>query len=395
MNGNIRVSVAGFIATAVAFGPARMGYGLFLPLFRREFGISIETAGFIASAAYGCFLLALLLSGLLAIRLGPRPLVVTGGLAAASGMALVAGSSGMPMLAVGVALAASSAGFCWVPYNTAANRAVSDHLSGRVLSIVSTGTTFGIAAAAIFAVIVGKTDFDWRVTWAVFAIAGLAAAVVNWVALRDIRGAEVSGGDDTEGFRSLMSAKAAPLYGVAFSFGVTSSVFLSFAVDHVTDVGVLGGPGASGFGPIMFLSLGAAGALGLFTGEFEHRFGLRRLLMCIFISSFASLTLLGLAPGSWGAVLASAALQGAFIMSISAVLAFWSFRVFPFIPAVSFTAVLLIVATGNVAGPALAGLAAVHIGMGPTFLATGGLSLLTVLAMPLVLQGNGGHESGQ
>jgi predicted MFS family arabinose efflux permease len=220
--------------------------------------------------------------------------------------------------------------------------------------------------------------------------------VVNWVALRGIRGgaprgADAYGGDDAEGFRSLLRARSVPLYGVAFSFGVTSSVFLSFAVDHATDVGALGGPGSSGFGPTMFLALGAAGSLGLFAGEFEHRFGLRRLLMCIFICSFASLMLLGLAPGSWGAVLASAALQGAFIMTISAVLAFWSLRVFPFIPSLSFTAVLLIVATGNVAGPALAGLAAVHFGMGPTFLAAGGLSLLTALAMPLGVQGK---ESG-
>jgi hypothetical protein len=63
-------------------------------------------------------------------------------------------------------------------------------------------------------------------------------------------------------------------------------------------------------------------------------------------------------------------------MTISAILAFWSLRVFPFIPAVSFTAVLLIVATGNFAGPTLASLAAVRIGMGPTFLAAGALSLL-------------------
>jgi predicted MFS family arabinose efflux permease len=376
-----------------------MGYGLFLPLFRREFGLCIETAGFIASAAFGCFLLALLLSGFLSMRLGPKPLVVAGGLAAASGMALVAGTSDVSVFAAGIALAASSAGFCWVPYNTAANMAVSAHLRGRVLSIVSTGTTFGIIAASLFALIAGETGFGWRLTWTVFASAGLAAAVVNAFALAGMHGGEksgarVTGGSKAAGLGLLLSARAAPLYAAALSFGATSSVFLSFAVEHVTDAGALGGSGFQGFGPVLFLAYGTAGAVGLFTGEFESRFGLRRLLRSIFLASFASLVLLGLAPDTWATVLASAALQGGFVMTTSSVLAFWSLRVFPFIPAVSFTAVLLMLALGNMAGPALASLLAVRIGMGPTFLAAGGFSLLTALALPLGVTEQGGHESG-
>ncbi|WP_051694120.1 MFS transporter [Desulfohalovibrio reitneri] len=398
MNGNIKVAVAGFLATAVAFGPARMGYGLFLPRFREEFGFSIETAGFIASAAYGSFLLALLLTGFLSPRLGPRAPVIAGGLAAASGMGLVAGASSVHSLAAGVILAASSAGFCWVPYNNAVGRAVSENLWGRVLSIVSTGTTFGIAGAAVLALAILNTGFGWRITWAVFSVAGLAAAVVNAFALGDMRG----GGPRDEGafgiaedmgLRELLRARAVPLYGVALSFGVTSSIFLSFAVEHVTDAGGLGG-GNGEIGPILFLAFGAVGVPGMFTGEFESRIGLRRLLRIIFICSFASLALLGVAPGSWATVLVSAALQGGFVMTVSAVLAFWSLRVFPFIPAVSFTAVLLLVAAGNAAGPALASLAATRIGMGMMFLACGGLSLLTALALPRGVREYSGNQSG-
>jgi predicted MFS family arabinose efflux permease len=398
MNSNIKVSAAGFLATAVAFGPARMGYGLFLPRLREEFGFSIETAGFIASAAYGSFLLALLLTGLLTLRFGPRAPVIAGGLAAASGMALVAGASNVNLLAAGVILAASSAGFCWVPYNNAVGRAVSVNLQGRVLSIISTGTTFGILGAAGLALVIMNTGFGWRMTWAVFAAVGLAAAMVNAYALHDMRGAKPHGSEgfgvaEENGYRELLKAKALPLYGVALSFGVTSSIFLSFAVDHVTDAGALGG-GTWDIGPILYLAFGISGALGMFTGEFEHRLGLRRVLRIIFGCSFASLALLGFAPESWAAVLASAALQGGFIMTVSAVLAFWSLRVFPFIPAVSFTAVLLMVAAGNAAGPALASLAATRIGMAMTFHAAGGLSLLTAVALPYAVQVKGEHKSG-
>ena len=59
--------MAEFFATAVAFGPARNGYGLFLPDIRREFGFSVEMAGFVASASYVGYLVAL-------SRLGCSPL---------------------------------------------------------------------------------------------------------------------------------------------------------------------------------------------------------------------------------------------------------------------------------------------------------------------------------
>jgi len=74
-------------------------------------------------------------------------------------------------------------------------------------------------------------------------------------------------------------------------------------------------------------------------------------------------------------------------MTISAVFSFWRLRVFPHLPSISFTAVLLVFAAGNVAGPALAGLFASGFELGTTFVASSGLSLLTALALPRRLTG--------
>jgi hypothetical protein len=49
MSNALRVGLAGFVATAVAYGPARTGYGLFVPDFRGEFGLSTGAAGAIGS----------------------------------------------------------------------------------------------------------------------------------------------------------------------------------------------------------------------------------------------------------------------------------------------------------------------------------------------------------
>jgi predicted MFS family arabinose efflux permease len=401
VNSNRRIALAGFLATAVAYGPARMGYGLFLPQFREEFGFSIEAAGFIASAAFGCFLLALLLAGMITMRSGPRVPLIAGGVAAAIGMGVVSLATTISLLAVGIVLAASSAGFSWVPYNNAAKRAVSKHLHGRVLSIISTGTTFGVAAAALLAFLIVVYGNSWRLTWGLFAGCGLAAAVVNGLALRNIDGNAVEGKGvrktETLVLRDLLDLKALPLFGLALSFGATASVYLSFAVDRVVQSGGLPGIPSEAAGPTLFAAYGAAGIIGLFTGELESKLGLVRLLRIIFLCSALSLSLIAIAPGSWPGVLISSSLQGACIMTFSAVIAFWSLRIFPFLPTVSFTAVLLFLAAGNMLGPALASLLSDRIGMALAFLTCGGLSLITALAVPHSAAGcsHGGAEAKQ
>ncbi|MCM5703996.1 hypothetical protein [Larsenimonas salina] len=62
------IALGGALATAISFGPARMGFGLFLPQFREEFTISTQQASFIASAGFAGFFMALILASLLVAR---------------------------------------------------------------------------------------------------------------------------------------------------------------------------------------------------------------------------------------------------------------------------------------------------------------------------------------
>src|SRR6056297_806054 len=54
-----RIASAGSAATAIAFGPARAGFGLFLPQFREAFSISTSVAGVISSLGFAAFLTGL------------------------------------------------------------------------------------------------------------------------------------------------------------------------------------------------------------------------------------------------------------------------------------------------------------------------------------------------
>ena len=152
----VRLTTAGLIATAVAFGPARMGFGLFLPAFREEFALSTSMAGMIASAGFLAFLAALPASAWIGRRFGERVAVTTGAVAASIGFATVAMAGTSGILALGIALAGTSAGLCWAPFNDAAERVVPSEVRATALSVVSTGTTFGVAAAAGLALEIGR-----------------------------------------------------------------------------------------------------------------------------------------------------------------------------------------------------------------------------------------------
>ena len=113
---------AGFFATAVGFGPARVGLGLFMPQFTDEFGLSVSDGGHIASIAFFAFLKALPTTAIRVFRLGPRTPVILACLMARAGSVLVATASNAAMLTVGIVIAGSSAGLCWTPLNDAAWR---------------------------------------------------------------------------------------------------------------------------------------------------------------------------------------------------------------------------------------------------------------------------------
>jgi len=384
MNGAARISFGGFLATAVAYGPARMGFGLFLPQFRETFGLSLQTAGFIAGGAFAAFLAALLAAAAAAGRAEPRALVVAGCAAGTLGLAIVAAAPGTAALAAGTALAAMSAGLAWTPFNTATRLSVRPALQPRVLAVVSTGTTLGIAAAATLALGVALSGLSWRTSWAVFAAAGAVATFVNVVALG--RQTPDSAPRDMPLSRQIGPLRASPGREVAlaaFSFGATSAVYLSFAADHVAGAGGLPGLPRETAGAAVFLSFGIGGIVGLATGEAERRTGIAPLMVGIFLASGMSMALLAALPGSWPAVAVSAALQGACLMAISALFSLATLRLFPSAPARGFCAVLTVFATGNVLATALAGIAAERAGLAATHGAAAALSVATALALAL------------
>lgn len=373
-----KLSAAGFAATAITYGPARMGFGLFLPVFREEFSLTTQTAGLVSSLGFLGFFVGLLVSQTMTNRAGPRLPVGSGLLAATVGLGIVAAAPNTAGLIVGVSLAMTSAGLSWTPFNNAIHRCVDDDARPVALSCVSTGTSLGITAAGLAALLLALGGVSWRVCWAGFAAASAAALLVNWSALSSV--ASPAGRPPRGGLRSLGEAAAIPLFVIGVCYGVTSSVYISFATDWVAASGGLAGLSPNAAGGLVFLCYGAFGLIGLFTNRMKSVLGLAWLVRLLLLASGASLALVALLPASWAGVVASAGIQGMTVMTTSAVLAFWSERLFPSLPSQAFTAVLLAVAAGSVLGPVGAGALAHAAGTGAMFLVTAALSVATAVA---------------
>jgi predicted MFS family arabinose efflux permease len=374
LNGALRLGLAGFAATAVAYGPARTGYGLFVPDFREEFGISTWAAGAIGSGLQGGFLLALVATALLVGRLGPRLLIAAGGVSSIVGMLLVALAPNQVALAAGVCVAGMTAGFCWSPYNDLAGWTVRAGLRSRVLSAVSTGTTLGIAVAGLVALAAVVGELPWRAAWLAFVAAAVFSAVLNALLLSGMS----AGGEKETARRTgvgwIFRAGSSSLYVVAFSFGVVNAFYWSFNADIVSSAG-FPLPNA---GQVLYVVLGAAGFVGLLTGDLVDRIGLDLTLRLTLLSLGAGTVLLGAAPDSLPIVGVAAVLYGAGVMFMSALLSLWSSAAFPERPSEGFTATLLFFGVGGVVGPAVLGAIGGAIGLGSAFVVAAVLILLNL-----------------
>jgi predicted MFS family arabinose efflux permease len=366
-----RLSAAGFAATAIAFGPARMGFGLFASEFRDAFALSSVEVGFIASLGFLGFFAALMAAQATLLRMGPAPPIVIGLVAATTGLGVVALASEPVVLAAGVFLAATSAGFAWTPFNDAVHRGVADAARPSALSAVSTGTAVGIAAAGAAALAAALSGLSWRVCWAIFAAAAALALVGVSLSVRG-EGKDPDPAPDDR-WRRLRHPSAGALYVVAFAFGATSAIYIAFAADRFAATGGVPGLPAAAAPAVVFIAYGLFGLAGLATGRVKAAIGLSLLLRLLMVAGAVSLALVAAAPGGWTVLVLSAGLQGVHVMMTSAVLAFWAERLFPVLPATSFTAALLATAAGSVLGPAATGLLADAVGAPATFLAAAAL----------------------
>lgn len=169
---------AGLSLIAACYGLARFAYGLFVPVFRTEFGLDAATVGAIAAGSYASYCVAIVVSTVLTPRFGGRAVAVAAGGIATAGTLMIAAAPNMIVLAAGVLIAGSSTGVASPPLAHAVAHSVAVVRRNRAQTIINAGTGLGVAIAGPIALL---TQQQWRTAWLVFAI--LCALVTMWAAV--------------------------------------------------------------------------------------------------------------------------------------------------------------------------------------------------------------------
>ncbi|HEX8104858.1 MAG TPA: YbfB/YjiJ family MFS transporter, partial [Solirubrobacteraceae bacterium] len=337
----LTVASAGIGMVGVSFGMARYGFGLLAPDIRAAFRLSSGSLGVLSAASYVAYIAASLIAAALVGRLGARAAVVAGGVLACVGMLIAAGAQTAAVLFAGLLIAGASAGLAFPPFSDVAARLAASSRS-RVLAAVSSGTGWGVALAVPIALLAGQ---QWRVAWVGFAV--LAALATVWAAtvLPRRAGAAVTthAGPAAERPHALLTA--------SLLFGLASSVYWTFAVDHVQSAGAL----TSTQSRLFLAIVGVASVAGTLSAQLVDRLGARPLFLVATVAEAVALLVVGLVPGRLAAVSASAVLFGAAYNTVAAVMAMWSVRVYAHQPSRGIAALMAAQATGLLVGPPVLG----------------------------------------
>ncbi len=368
----LKVGAGGAAVVGVAFGMVRYAYGLTLPDVRATFGLSEQLLGLLASGAFAGYLLGLLAAPRLASRRGARAPTTVGGVCGALGCLTVSLATTPGVLAAGVVLGGTAAGWVWAPYSDLAVDLVPQRDRPLVLAVITTGTGVGLVALGALGLLAAGTS--WRVVWAGTAAAAAVAAAANLLAVPRVPARRSDAGRPQRPLAR--RALARPLL-FAVVYFASCTVYFTYAADTAREGGLSAAAVA-----IVYGLAGVGGTAGLVTGRLSLRVGPSRTAAAGIAVVGGSLALLTLGRESLPLVLLSAPVFGAGYMVGSAVLAIWTAQVAEDRPGDAFTAALVVGAVSSIAAPAGMGLLIPAVGLPTALLLVAGLTVVGATVVP-------------
>lgn len=371
----LRLTVAGAAVVGVAYGMGRYAFGLTLPSLRGDpslsaGGLDDAVLGLIASGSFAGYLAGLLLAPVVGRRLGPRAPTTVGSACGLVGGALAAVSTSPLLLAVGVVLAGSAAGWVWAAYSDLAAVVVDPPARPRTLAIISTGTSAGLVVSGL----VGLAAIGvpaWRLVWVAIGLASAATGLLNLRWTPKVPPARAG----AAGRRPLPGLTVPIVYSVAFHVGVTT--FFTWAADMLRRAAL-----PPGWAPVLYGLVGVVGLVGLGIGGWCARFGTVRVAAACLLFLAASLVVLGTGAGSGVVALVAAAIYAPGIMGGAAVLAVWTAEIAPERSGEALTVVVAVGATAAVVAPVVVGLLLGVVSLTAVLV---GLAVLLVLAAVTII----------
>jgi MFS family permease len=338
---------------------ARLSYGFILPFMRTALGLSYQQAGTLGTASALGYLLLIMVAGMAASRWGGRMAVLSGVAMTMVGFTGLALASDYRVLVALMTLLGFGTAFAYTPVISLL-AAWFPKRRGAVIGIANSGVGLGLllSGALVPALTASYADRGWRIAWALFALAALAALVAGFFLLRNPAAAGPAGSykvNRAKVFRNPHVITVGMLYGIVGITYIVQAIFLySFALE-------------SGVPALTAGRLAAmTGILSIFSspcwGWLSDRYG-RALVLRICVS----MTMVGMLIPVVSPTLAGFATHY-LIMGITlsgmfgAILAASTETVGPHEAPLAVSFVTLFYAIGQFAGPAAAGLLIEHAG---------------------------------
>lgn len=362
---------------ACTYGLARFGYGLFLPVFRREFGISGSVAGSIAAGSFIAYCLAAAIAHPMVTRGHARRSAAMAGLLAIVGSVGVSTAHCKGMLALWVLTAGSGSGLASPALVALLDAGVPAGHASRAQAVVNAGAGLGVVIAGPMALILTG---HWRTAWMIAAMLTALATVMVWhLAPRTRRrqSPAVGAADSDANGHAQSVRRLAPAIAAAVLAGAASAAVWTFGRDLVTSSGGLTLTAATGFWTL----LGAAGIAGALAGDAVDRWSVSQTWIGLAGLLAASIALLGAFPGTLAVAFGCAAVFGGCYVALSGVLIIWGRQLQPTNPAGATAILFIALAAGQAAGSIGLGSIADTAGSPIAFAAAATAALLSCIAL--------------
>ncbi len=367
---------AGTALIACSYGLVRFGYGLFVPVFQRQFGLSGSVAGSIAAGSFTAYCVAAAIAHPLVTRGHARGCAGLAGVLAVVGSVGVSSASSPGLLAVWVLIAGSGAGLASPALVDLIDRGVPAPNASRAQTAVNAGTGLGVLIAGPLALLLGG---QWRVAWLIAAALTALATLAVWRLAPTARPRQPSVATPSRyadaPARSVR--RLAPAVAAAVLAGAGSAAVWTFGRELVSGSGGLGSAASTGFWTL----LGAAGVAGALAGDAVERWSVARTWIPLAVLLAASTALLGALPGTVVVALGCAAVFGGAYVALSGVLIVWSRQLHPTNPAGATAILFIALAAGQALGSVGLGSIADAAGSPTAFAAAATAALLSCIGL--------------
>lgn len=373
MRSKIMIMV-GLPMIAVTYGLGRFSYGLVLPYLRESLNMSQSLAGTIGSLAYASYIVAIIIAMIYMQKWGARVFILLAGITATIGMALIAMSNSVILLAIGILIAGMSSAFASPAYAEGIYNWIKKSESSQVNTWVNSGTSLG--AAVTGAVVILLTD-DWRLTFVIFTITALIVLVLNYSFIPKKK--QDSTNQSLLYFSALKKhlVEAIPLIVVSLLLGIVMGGYWTFSRDFVSEMGSVPDFIKQGF----WIIIGLSGVVGGFAGNISTKIGLTPSYRLGVIVTGVSSILLGLFTNG-SPVAISAILFGSSYIFLTGILILWGISIFKENASVGLGIAYLLLTVGQLIGSGFGGIIAESSGYGTMFVLFGVIALFALVFRP-------------